>query len=65
MLTIDPANLVGSAEAAKIAGMTTHALKMQRLRGRMPEPVARLECGPIWVRSQIEDWTADRAARRP
>jgi len=62
---VDPLTLVGGSEAAAIAGMTTHAFKMARLRGATPEPIKTLACGPIWTRSQIEEWAAERAARRP
>ena len=62
---IDPTTLVGSAEAARIAGISTAAFKQARLRGTTPEPLVRLACGPLWTRTQIEEWAADRAARRP
>ena len=64
-MLVDPENLVGSSEAAEIAGMSTHAFKQARLRGTTPEPLVRLACGPIWTRSMIENWAAERAARRP
>jgi len=62
---IDPATLVGTAEAARIVGITSNAFKQARVRGTTPEPLVVLACGPLWTRSQIEEWAADRAARRP
>jgi predicted DNA-binding transcriptional regulator AlpA len=62
---VDPRELVGSAEAAKIAGISAPALKKHRQRGTAPEPLVLLTSGPLWLRSTIEQWAADRAARRP
>src|SRR5262245_45824708 len=62
---IDPRELVGSQEAATITGMTDTAFRQAHSRDRVPEPITVLACGPIWTRSQIEEWTANRAAERP
>jgi len=61
---VDPQELIGSSEAAKLAEMTTHAFKVARHRGQTPEPLVTLTCGPIWIRSQIEEWAAIRHAKR-
>jgi hypothetical protein len=62
---VDPRELVGSVEAAKIAGIATGTLKVRRQRGQTPEPLVVLACGPLWLRSTIEQWAADLAAQRP
>lgn len=54
-----PRELVGLAEAAELLGLSKGALGERRRRPgpRMPvfpEPLARLACGPIWERTQIE-----------
>lgn len=48
--------LVGSKEAAQIAGITTNHFGVMRKRGQVPEPRVVLACGPIWNRSEIERW---------
>jgi len=58
-------DLVGSQEAAALAGISRKAFTMTASRGKAPEPIATLSCGPIWTRSQIEQWAANRYARRP
>jgi len=62
---VDPLQLVGASEAAAIVGITVNALKLARKRGAAPEPIKTLACGPIWTRDQIEEWAAEKAARRP
>lgn len=64
-------DLVGVAEAAALLGISKAALcerrrlsKLGRGRTRFPEPVARLCCGPIWLRRQIVDY-ADAYQRAP
>lgn len=61
---VNPADLVGAAEAVQITGMERGAFNMARVRGQTPEPIVTLACGPIWTRSQIEEWAAARAAKR-
>jgi predicted DNA-binding transcriptional regulator AlpA len=59
--------LVGAAEAAELLGITRAALWDRRQRGpddgvyntrwpEFPRPVAELRCGPVWLRSQIEEY---------
>jgi hypothetical protein len=57
-------DLVGAAETAELLAITRSALWERRHNpgrwaGRLPpfpKPVAELRCGPIWLRSQIEDY---------
>jgi predicted DNA-binding transcriptional regulator AlpA len=65
MTTVDPAELIGQAEAAELSGLSLSGFKLARAEGRAPEPVAVVSYFPLWTRSQIEHWAADRAARRP
>lgn len=64
-MKVDPRELVGSQEAAALSGMKRTTFQMARLRGLVPEPIATLACGPIWTKSQIEEWAAVRHADRP
>jgi len=62
---IDPDELIGSQEAVEITGMKRTTFNMARVRGQAPEPIAELACGPIWTKTQIEEWAAARYAKRP
>ena len=63
----EPLELVGTAEVADMLGIRRAALADRRRstrRGvRFPRPVAELRCGPIWLRSQIEEYARERARR--
>jgi len=56
-------DLVGLAEAAAMLELSKAAL-CERRGGRsriarllpFPQPVAELRCGPVWLRSQIEEY---------
>ena len=61
---IGPEDLVGSAEAAKIAGMNQSTFQVYSGSGRTPEPFVRLRCGPIWLRDEITAWAAERASKQ-
>lgn len=54
--------ILGSTEAAELAGVTTNQFHVMRNRGQVPEPQVVLACGPIWKRSVIERWIAERKA---
>jgi hypothetical protein len=47
-------DLVGVAEAAAILGISANAISTRRTRGRFPEPLVTLSCGPIWRQEDIE-----------
>jgi hypothetical protein len=59
--------LVGVAEAAELLGVSKAVLCERRrtvwVPGAalpvFPEPVARLRCGPVWLRSQIDGYQAE------
>jgi hypothetical protein len=54
--------LVGQAEAAALLGITSNTFAVYVSRGLVPEPVARLACGRVWLRSQIAAWDRRRNA---
>jgi predicted DNA-binding transcriptional regulator AlpA len=56
--------ILGSAEAADLAGVERGHFHVMRKRGQVPQPQVMLACGPIWKRSVIEKWIADTNARK-
>lgn len=56
-------DLVGLAEIAELFGVERQYVFRWAKRRDFPQPVIRLRMGPIWRRSEIEDWS--RAVRRP
>ncbi len=55
-------DIVGVSEAAAILGWDRRRVATYAKRsGVFPEPVARLVCGQIWTRKQIEDFKASRS----
>src|SRR5262249_12855413 len=53
--------LVGVAEIAEMTGITPRYVTQLAHRRRLPQPVAELECGRIWLRADIEQWHEGRA----
>jgi len=56
--------LVGTAEAAAILRIERPRIAKWIRAGIIPEPIIRLESGPIWLRSQIESALPEADARR-
>lgn len=55
------APVVGIAEVAAMAGVKPKTVSGYVARGVvLPEPLARLACGPVWDRAVIEAWVAAR-----
>ena len=52
--------IVGSYEAARIAGVSKSRFNYMINRAMVPVPFAKLRCGPIWLKSDIEEWAANR-----
>jgi len=49
-------DVLGLAEVADLLGLTRQAAHQRLVRGRLPEPDARLAAGPVWRRSTIDRW---------
>ncbi len=49
-------NPISVAEAAEILGWDKRKVATYIKRGKFPDPMLRLKCGPIWERRQIEDY---------
>ena len=65
-LTIDIVpDLVGVAEAADIMGWDKRRVITSIDRGHVPEPIAALAGGRIWLREDVESYAADWRARHP
>lgn len=57
--------LVGTAEAAAILRVERPRIGRWRALGnKLPEPIAELAAGPVWLRSDIEALVAETDARR-
>lgn len=56
--------LLGAAEVAELTGWKASSISAALTRGRLPEPYARLACGPIWTREQIDRWMEGRTDGR-
>ena len=54
--------LLGTAEVAALVGWKPSSISAALNRGQLPTPYARLACGPIWTRQQIETWQEGRAS---
>lgn len=54
--------LLGSRELADYLGLQPGTIVKYRQRGTLPEPVAVLACGPIWLKQDVERWASQRAA---
>jgi hypothetical protein len=50
-----PLKLAGSKEASRMLGIPYDTFHTMRKRRQLPEPVAELACGPIWLVSDLED----------
>jgi predicted DNA-binding transcriptional regulator AlpA len=56
-------DLVGMTEIAQMLGVPRNRVNQWRFLGQMPVPITELSIGPIWHRSEIEEWAANRAAK--
>lgn len=57
-------DIVGMTEIAQMLGARRQTVGIWRLRGLLPAPATELAMGPVWFRSDIEEWAANRAAKR-
>ena len=56
--------LVGVAEAADLLGWDRRRVATYVDRGTFPEPVARLACGQVWRRDDVEVFASTRRTRK-
>ena len=56
--------VVGSVEAAGLLQVDRQTLRTWLKRGHMPEPDARLSCGPVWRKSTIIKWASGEGKGR-
>lgn len=52
--------LMGLTEAAAALKVSTRRVHRLRELGAMPEPVAQLKCGPVWLAVEIEEYARTR-----
>ena len=52
--------LVGVREAATILGWDPRRVTTYRSRGAFPAPIVELAMGPVWLRSQIEEYKKEK-----
>lgn len=54
--------LMGTAEVAAYVGRAPRniASYLSARKAGIPEPIARLKCGPIWLRADVEAWAKAR-----
>lgn len=55
-------DLVAQMEISQMAGVKASTVGVWVTRGLLPEPVAHLACGRIWLRSDIAAWLEKRNA---
>lgn len=53
-------NLMGMYEAAETLGVTRQRVYELLKQGVLPEPIARLKCGPVWSAEGIIEYAATR-----
>lgn len=56
--------LLGSAELAEQLGWIRQRVTVYLKRGKLPEPVARLRCGPVWTGEQVDELVRQRERTR-
>ena len=47
-------DLVGQAEIGEMVGVKSSTIGVWVTRGKLPEPVATLACGRVWLRGDVE-----------
>lgn len=56
--------LVGVGEASEMIGLPKPRIARLREQGRMPEPIAELAAGPVWIQPEVEELAATLARER-
>ena len=60
-----PLKLAGLAEVAELLGVSKRTAPRYALRDDVPEPVARLRAGPIWLEEDVLTWARSSPQARP
>jgi len=60
---VNPNDLIDQAEAAELSGLSLSGFKLAWREERTPPPF-EVAGRPLWLRSEIEEWAAERAAQR-
>lgn len=55
--------LVGVAEVAWAVGWSRQKVAVYLGRGRLPEPTARLACGPVWTADAVNPWIVENGGQ--
>jgi len=61
----DRPRVVGTAEIARMLGVSRSRVHQLARRVDWPEPLDHLEAGAVWLRSDIERWIGEHPDRRP
>ncbi len=56
-----PLDIMGPGEVATYMGVHRATVSRWQAQGMMPAPDVQLQMGPVWRRSTIERWRAQRA----
>lgn len=56
--------LVGQKETIEVLGVQKMTFKRWRDSGHFDVPCQELGSGPVWVRADVETWSAEKGGRR-
>lgn len=51
-----PLELVGTSEIKKLLGVGRQRVYQLTCRSSFPRPVASLDCGKVWHKSEVQEW---------
>lgn len=63
-LAKDRLQLMGQAEIGEAVGEKSSTVGVWVTRGQLPEPVAQLACGRVWLKADIDAWIKTRKRTR-
>lgn len=61
----DSSDILGPHEVAELVGVRLNTIAQWRHRGTGPVPDRVIGMGPLWFRSTVESWFAERTAEDP
>jgi predicted DNA-binding transcriptional regulator AlpA len=59
-LRVNPSDLVGQADIARMLGWTSAKVGRYAAMGTFPKPIAHPSSGRLWLRQDIEKWAKER-----